>query len=118
MDSEILERLEILHTSGQISEQDKDRTIKAINYLENKLKIKVEKEMGGMFATHLAKALSRIACSEAIEESSEEAEVAVREHPEILREAEILFEDTLGIKDVPKGEINFIAMYMNLLLNS
>lgn len=47
MDSEILERLEILHTSGQISEQDKDRTIKAINYLENKLKIKVEKEMGG-----------------------------------------------------------------------
>ncbi len=118
MDSEILERLEILHASGQISEEDKDMTMKAVEYLENNLKIKVENETGRMFVTHLAKTLSRLACNEAIEENNKEAEAAVREHPEVLREAEILFEDVLGIKDVPKAEINFIALYMILLFNS
>jgi len=117
MDSEIFERLDILHESDQINRQDKEKTVKAVEYLENKLKIKVEKEVGGMFATHLAKALSRMNNGQAIQETTEQADKAAQEHPEILREAKTLFEDILGIKDVPKGEMNFIAMYIFLMLN-
>ena len=117
MDSEILERLDILYKSDQINVLEKAKTIKAIKYLENKLKIKVEKEVGGMFVTHLAKALSRMDSGEAVGETTEQANKAVKEHPEILQEAKILFKDILGIEKVPKGELNFIAMYICLMLN-
>ncbi|WP_167317669.1 PRD domain-containing protein [Thermoanaerobacter siderophilus] len=118
MDREIFERLDILCLSNQVSQIDKEKTIKALEYLEKKLNVKIEKEIGGMFATHLAKALSRINNKEAIEKTPEQVEKAIENCPELLEEAENLFKNILGIEKVPTGEISFIAMYICLLLNA
>ncbi|MDI3477139.1 MAG: hypothetical protein PWQ59_664 [Thermoanaerobacterium sp.] len=118
MDREIFERLDILCLSNQVSQIDKEKTIKALEYLEKKLNVKIEKEIGGMFATHLAKALSRINNKETIEKTPEQVEKSIENCPELLEEVENLFKNILGIEKVPTGEINFIAMYICLLLNA
>lgn len=118
MNREIMERLEILLESGQISKQDMEKTAFAIALLEKKYGIKVENEVGGMFVTHLAKALTRIAAGEGIKETTPEVEAVVKGNPELVEKSLSLFEKILGIKDIPEGEVNFIAMYLNLLLKT
>jgi transcriptional regulatory protein LevR len=118
MDRDIMERLEILLESGQITKQDMEKTVLAVDIVEKKFGIKVENEVGGMFVTHLAKALTRIAAGEGIEETTPEVEAAVKGNQELVSESLSLFEKILGTRDIPEGEVNFIAMYLNLLLKT
>lgn len=52
MDSEVLERLDILRNSDQIDANEYEQTLYILRYVEETYGVEVENEVGGMFAVH------------------------------------------------------------------
>lgn len=118
MDSEIIERLDILCSSGQINCEQRDKTIEVVKYVEEKYSKEIRGEIGGMFATHLAKSISRINDGEGIESISQDLLDAVNDRQDIIMEARYILHDFVKLQTVPEGEVFFTAVYIKLLLES
>lgn len=118
MDSEVIERLEILYNSSQISISEMEKTIEAVKYVQHKYSIDVKEEIGGMFATHLAKSINRIHIGDGITCITKEVLEAVNDRLDLVCEANYILHDLMELQIVPEGEAYFTAMYIKLLLEA
>lgn len=116
---EIQERLELLLSSNQISELEWRDTLHTIENIENYIGTLQNKDVMGLFATHLAIALARIRRGEGIIDQAPEIQEVVQQHPDLNEKALLLLKNLLGEDmHIPAGEIGFITLYFNLLQQS
>ncbi|WP_018963814.1 hypothetical protein [Coprothermobacter platensis] len=118
MDSEVLERLDILRNSDQIDANEYEQTLYILRYVEETYGVEVENEVGGMFAVHVAKALNRIHLGEAIDSTPDQVMESIKGLTEITNDMISLFQNITGLSEVPMGEINFAVLYINLLMEA
>lgn len=117
MDKENLAfRLGILKEAGVINDRIYEKLILLIKYLEEKWKIHLTENNGGMFITHLSMALKRIEENEKVSKIDEEVfqEVLKSEKIEEIQEIYNDIEKNVFIEKLPEEEKKYILV--NLLL--
>jgi transcriptional antiterminator len=114
MDNTLLERLDILSTSGQITEAAKKQTLRAISIVEDEYKIELSENNASAFVTHFAVACTRIQKGEPVSAYRSNIEEAVKRYPELYSQSKHLFEGVVG--EVPEAEYGFITMYLCAIL--
>lgn len=109
-------RLDILRNSGQVSESVCRTVIRIFERLSEKWRLDLSGDSAGMFVTHLAIALQRIAEGECYQEENPQIWEELKKDENYSAAAEI-FEDILPLieKPVSEGERSFILLYLCMM---
>lgn len=113
MDHLLIQRLDILKESRQITDEIKTAVIDFVHDFEKKYLLSMTEDNASMLITHLAMALARIKRKEKINEMDESALNEIKQNPIFndLPEFYNNVEEKLKIK-IPDSEKGFIAVHV------
>ena len=116
---DLIDRLNILKESGQITEETYEKLLKVIKIFEQKYKIILSEENGAMYITHLSAALTRMYKGEVIHEVSEEIYDEIKVNAHFTKSQEILnyIEESLKL-NFAMGERGFIIAHICTVLTN
>jgi len=116
---EIKYRLDILKTSGQISEKTYDQVEKIILHFQNNHHIEITEENGAMLVTHLCIALSRIEKDEKVNKIEDDIfkDVINNSHYKTAEEAMKEIDMILG-SDMSIEERGYMIMHLCVLFEN
>ena len=113
------DRLELLHKSGQITDDVFRETKEVMRMIEERYEIKLreERRQDAMFVTHVAIALQRLVDGKELEEIPSVVHDEVKRYPEEYAFAKDIVrkvEEDMKVM-VPEAELGFIATYVCLV---
>lgn len=112
------ERFQFLLESGQLTEPVLEVTREIVAAIQNKYGITLTEENAGMFVTHIAMALQRIASGQPLETASEEVWEETRQCQDewsFARELAALARKRLEIQ-VPESELAYMVLHLRVLV--
>lgn len=112
------ERFQLLLESGQLTERVVEVTREIVDAIQNRYGITLTEENAGMFVTHIAMALQRIASGQALETVSDEVWEETRQCEEewsFARELAALVRERMEIQ-VPESELAYMVLHLRVLV--
>ncbi|MCQ8212726.1 PRD domain-containing protein [Cetobacterium somerae] len=110
-------RLEILNSSGAITDCTKDTMLNVIEMFNEKHNIKLTEENGAMMVTHLSMAIMRVKNNEPVKTIDEEVFKETLESEHIER-ANLIYDDLSEVLDVtlPEDEKKYMLVNICVIL--
>lgn len=112
------ERFQLLLESGQLTEPVLEVTREIVTAIQNRYGITLTEENAGMFVTHIAMALQRIASGQPLETVSDEVWEETRQCQDewsFARELAALARKRLEIQ-VPESELAYMVLHLRVLV--
>lgn len=112
------ERFQLLLESGQLTEPVLEVTQEIVYAIQNRYGITLTEENAGMFVTHIAMALQRIASGQPLETVSDEVWEETRQCQDewsFARELAALARKRLEIQ-VPESELAYMVLHLRVLV--
>ncbi|MFB5191352.1 hypothetical protein [Alicyclobacillus fastidiosus] len=114
MDDTLLERLDILVTSGQITDQIRRYVLQKATSFASEHGIELTEGNAGSFITHFAMACARIGRGEPVVEIPASVQEVADRHLDLVEVARTMF--PFDASTITGAEVGFITMYLCVLL--